>query len=311
VIWLMRRWLRSAVDLIAIFRDTVARAIKDPKVERMTNGDPRYVHGYHERESERLVAQAGSVLDLLHVDTAYPAGSVVLEVGCGTGAQTVTLARNSPRARIVSFDRSEASLAQARAKVAAAGLDNIEFRQLDLFALPFDPASFDHVFVCFVLEHLTNPLDALVLLRRLLKPGGTITVFEGDHGSTYFHPHSDAAHEAIACQVELQRRAGGNAWMGRELYPLLVKAGFASVRVSPRMVYVDASRPELVEGFTRRTFTAMIEGVREAAIQAGLIDAASFDAGIRALYRAAEDDGVFCYTFFKGVGRAGVRRAEG
>jgi hypothetical protein len=45
----------------------------------------------------------------------------------------------------------------------------------------------------------------------------------------------------------------------------------------------------------------MIEGVRERAIEDQIIDAASFDQGIRALHRAAEEDGVFCYTFFKGV----------
>jgi hypothetical protein len=45
----------------------------------------------------------------------------------------------------------------------------------------------------------------------------------------------------------------------------------------------------------------MIEGVREAALSAGMIDAASFDAGIADLYRTTEEDGVFCYTFFKGV----------
>lgn len=270
----------------------------------MVNESRPYVHGYHERENERLQAQAGSVVDLLHSDTAYPPDSLVLEVGCGTGAQTVTLARNSPDARFISFDHSATSLAQAKAKVDAARITNVELRQEDLFALPFDAQTFDHVFVCFVLEHLEKPVEALVLLKRLLKPGGTITVFEGDHGSTYFHPHSDVAHRAIACQVELQRRAGGNAWIGREVYPLLVKAGFAEVRVSPRMVYVDASRPHLVDGFTKRTFTAMIEGVREPAIEAGIIDGSSFDAGIRALYRTAEDDGVFCYTFFKGVARA-------
>lgn len=76
------------------------------------------------------------------------------------------------------------------------------------------------------------------------------------------------------------------------------------------MVYVDASRRELVDGFTRRTFTAMIEGVRESAIEAGIIDPASFDAGIRALYRTAEDDGVFCYTFFKGIGRVDPASAK-
>jgi SAM-dependent methyltransferase len=258
-----------------------------------------YVHGYGTSESERLLAQAGSVLDLLHGDTSYPAGSLVLEVGCGTGAQTASLAKNSPGARFISFDHSATSLAQARARVSAT---NVEFHQADLFALPFAPASFDHVFVCFVLEHLARPREALAILERLLKPGGTITVFEGDHGPTSMYPDSEAAHKAIWCQVELQRRAGGNANIGRELYPLLKSAGFAQVHNSPRIVYVDASRPHLVDGFTRKTFAAMIEGVREAALAARIIDAETFDAGIRALYRAAEPDGVFFYTFFKATG---------
>lgn len=270
----------------------------------MPSTAPSYVHGYDDRESERLLAQAGSVLDLLHADTRYPPGSSVLEPGCGTGAQTVTLARNSPGARIVSFDRSAISLSEAKRRADGAGCTNVDFVRADLFTHPFEPASFDHLFVCFVLEHLSRPVEALAALRQLLRPGGTITVFEGDHGSTYFHPESAAAYDAIACQVELQRRAGGNANIGRQVYPLLVRAGYTDVHVAPRMVYVDGSRPHLIDGFTRRTFTAMIEGVRQQALDAGIIDATAFDAGIRDLYRTAEPDGVFCYTFFKGRGGA-------
>ena len=261
-----------------------------------------YVHGYEVRESERLHDQAGTLVELLHSDTSYPAGSVILEAGCGVGAQTVTLARRSPGARFTSVDIAAESVAEAKRRTDAAGLTNVEFRQADIFALPFDPESFDHVFVCFVLEHLSQPVAALAILSRLLRPGGTMTVIEGDHGSTYFHPDSSAAHMAIQCQVELQRAAGGNALIGRQLYPLMIEAGLAAVRVSPRVVYVDSSRPDLVDGFTRKTFTAMIEGVRESAIAAGIIDPEAFDAGVRDLHRTAEADGVFCYTFFKGVG---------
>jgi hypothetical protein len=49
-----------------------------------------------------------------------------------------------------------------------------------------------------------------------------------------------------------------------------------------------------------------VAGVRAQALDAGIIDAAVFDAGIRDLYRTAEADGVFCYTFFKGWGRKRV-----
>jgi SAM-dependent methyltransferase len=261
-----------------------------------------YVHGYDLRENERLHDQAGTLVDLLHGDTAYPAGATVLEAGCGVGAQTVTLAQRSPGARVTSVDVSAESVAEARRRVDRAGLTNVELRQADIFALPFAPGSFDHVFVCFVLEHLARPVEALAALRGLLRPGGTITVIEGDHGSAYFHPDSADARAAIGCQVEMQRRAGGDALIGRRVYPLLVEAGFDAVRVSPRLVYVDASRPDLVDGFTRKTFTAMIEGVRGPALASGLADPARFDAGVRALHRTTEADGTFCYTFFKGVG---------
>jgi SAM-dependent methyltransferase len=262
----------------------------------------RYVHGYHPRESVRLQDQAATLAELLHHDTRYPDGSVVLEAGCGVGAQTVTLAAGSPGARFVAVDMSRESLALAADRVRAAGLTNVELRQADIVSLPFAAASFDHLFVCFVLEHLARPEAAFEALKALLRPGGTITAIEGDHGSVYFHPASAAADRAIGCLVELQAAAGGDSLIGRRLYPLLVAAGLADVYVSPRLVYADASRPAMVDGFIRKTFTAMVEGVRDEAVAAGMMSAADFDAGVRDLYRTAEPDGTFCYTFFKGVG---------
>jgi ubiquinone/menaquinone biosynthesis C-methylase UbiE len=178
-----------------------------------------YVHGYDPRENRRLQDKASTLVELLHSDTAYPAGSRVLEAGCGVGAQTVILAAHSPRAQITSIDISEASIAEARKAVEAAGFRNVTLQPADIFHLPFAPESFDHVFVCFVLEHLAQPVEALKRLKAVLKPGGT--------------------------------------------------------------------------------FTAMIEGVRQPALDAGPATAADFDQGVTDLYRTAEADGVFCYTFFK------------
>ncbi len=261
-----------------------------------------YVHGYSARERERLLDQASTLEELLHADTRYPAGATVLEAGCGVGAQTVPLARNSPGARFTSIDVSPVSLDAARARVRAASLGNVRFERADIFELPFGDESFDHVFVCFVLEHLSRPREALVELRRRLKPGGTLTVIEGDHGSTFFHPDDADARRAIDCLVTLQARSGGDALVGRRLFPLLTEAGLRDVQVSPRMVYVDSSRPRWVEGFTLNTFTAMVEGVRDQALAAGLVDAPAWERGIAGLRRAAGPGGVFCYTFFKGVG---------
>jgi len=46
-------------------------------------------------------------------------------------------------------------------------------------------------------------------------------VIEGDHDSTFFYPQSQVALQTIHCLVELQARAGGNALIGRQLYPIV------------------------------------------------------------------------------------------
>jgi SAM-dependent methyltransferase len=265
-----------------------------------------YVHGYSSTEATRLSDQADTLAELLHHDTRFPAGSRVLEAGCGVGAQTVHLLARSPLAHFTCVDREPSSLNSARSAVAAMTLASaVTFLEADLFHLPFPAASFDHVFVCFVLEHLARPDEALNALMRVLRPGGTITVIEGDHGSTFFHPHSAKAHRNIDCLVKAQAHGGGDANLGRRLFPLLTGVGLLDVHVSPRFVYADSSRPRWVDGFTNKTFIAMVEGAREASLRLGLIRQDEWAEGIAELKRAALDDGTFCYTFFKATARVG------
>ncbi|MBN1981039.1 MAG: class I SAM-dependent methyltransferase [Chitinivibrionales bacterium] len=262
-----------------------------------------YVHGYSQRETLRLQDQAMTLEDLLHHDSIFPSNSTILEPGCGVGSQTRIIAAKNPSCHFVSLDISTESLAKARSLSRSLKLTNVEFKQANLFNLEYPDESFDHIFCCFVLEHLPDPVAAIGHLKRVLKRGGSITIIEGDHGSAYFFPQSSAAQKNIFCQVQLQANAGGNALIGRELYPLLRKAGFSDCTVSNRMVYTDSSKPSLVDGFTKKTFIAMIEGVGPAAVQNSLISQQEWDTGMRDLYRTTEEDGVFCYTFFKGKAR--------
>lgn len=262
----------------------------------------KYVHGYSNREALRLKDQAATLDEIIHSDSLFPKGSLVLEAGCGVGAQTKIIAKKNPETHFISVDISEESVREAERMIKSIGINNVEFKQADIYTLPFEDDTFDSVIVCFVLEHLRNPIQALNELKRVTKKGGTMVAIEGDHGSTFFYPDSKDAYTAINCQIELQKQSGGNSNIGRELYPLLNSIGLSEVSVSPRMVYVDASRPQLVEGFIKNTFTAMIEGIGEKAIQQGIIDRMTFDNGIKDLYRTAESDGVFSYTFFKGFG---------
>ena len=269
-------------------------------MKRKSTHEP-YVHGRSDREAERLNYLASKFAGLLHHDTRYSPGSRVLEAACGVGAQTTILAKNSPGAEFVSIDISPDSLVKAKLRVSHEGITNVTFLQGDVFHLPYGPETFDHIFVCFLLEHLPDPLLSLKCMKEILRPGGTITFIEGDHGSALFFPDSMDAHKVIDCLVHLQREMGGNALIGRELWHLMTDAGFTKVAVSPRIVYADASRPEFVEG-VKNIFIAMVEGVREQAIARHLVDSETWEKGIRDLYCTTEQDGTFCYTFFKATG---------
>lgn len=263
-----------------------------------------YVHGYGEREAQRLLDQADSVRDLVHHDTAFPPDARILEVACGVGAQTVFLASRHPDARIVSFDKEHGSLGLAAQRVRAAGLRNVDVVLCDLFAAPFERESFDCVFVSYLLEHLPDPVAALHSLAGLLRPGGEVLVVEGDHGSCHFHPSTPDAVRAWNCLIQVQAELGGDSLIGRALYPLLCAAGFQEVQVSPRMVYADSSRPRVQHEFVLQTIVPMVEGVREQALREGLMSSEAWDRGIADLKATGSTPGgTFCYTFFKASAR--------
>lgn len=261
-----------------------------------------YIHGYSLEETKRLNDQATTISEILHWDSKWDDGSLILEAACGVGAQTRIISSKNPSSKFVAIDLSEKSLTIASQVIDELKINNVEFRQADIFNLPFEDETFDHIFACFILEHVRKPDLALKELKRVLKTNGTITVIEGDHGSTYFFPESDAAMRAVQAQVTLQKQNGGNANVGRQLYPMLTDVGFSNVIASPRQVYVDDSKPDMVENFIKNTFTAMIKGVSEEAISKQIITKNEMDAGIKDLYRTGEGGGAFFYTFIRATG---------
>jgi ubiquinone/menaquinone biosynthesis C-methylase UbiE len=262
-----------------------------------------YVHGYSEREFERLRDQSGILESLLHSGTSYPAGSKVLEAGCGVGAQTRILAKMSPDARITSLDISEESISKAKRLIESERISNVRFHRASILGMPFPDECFDHVFICFVLEHLEDPPKALSEIKRVLKPGGSITVIEGDHGSCFWHPETEAALKVWDAMIEAQKMLGHDPLIGRRVYPLLKQAGFNVKDVSPRWVYTDSSNAELMDGVVNRIIVPMVESAKAGILRSERLDKSMWDKGIADLGKSGlPPDGTFFYTWFKGVG---------
>ncbi len=263
-----------------------------------------YVHGYSQRETQRLYEQAEILEEILHMGTEFPPGSKVLEAGCGVGGQTRLLVKRSPEADYTCIDISEKSLATAKRLKEQAGFDNVTFQQEDIHNLSFTDETFDHVFVCFVLEHLDDPVAALTELKRVLKPSGTITVIEGDHGSAFWHPETPQSLAAWNGLIIAQRAHGHEPNIGRSLHPLITEAGFEVQSCEPAWLYADKLKPALREGMVNHIIVPMVQSAEKQILDDDLVPKAAYRQGIADLSRVDEiEEGTFFYTWFKAVAK--------
>lgn len=265
-----------------------------------------YVHGYSERETQRLYEQAEILEDILHTGTAFPAKAKVLESGCGVGAQTRLLVKRSPDAVFTCIDISEKSLAAATRLKEQEGFDKVTFRREDIARLSFANETFDHIFVCFVLEHLDVPVTALMELKRVLRTGGTITVIEGDHGSCFWHPETPESIAAWNGLITAQRNIGHDPNIGRRLTPLLTEAGFGLQTCEPAWLYADRLKPALRDGMVDHIIVPMVQSAEKQILSDNLVPEGVYEQGIADLSRVDQtDEGTFFYTWFKAVARKG------
>ena len=149
----------------------------------------------------------------------------VLFLAIGTGQDIQFF---PPGREITAIDISEKMIAQARPR--AERYDGrLDLRQLDVHDLAYADASFDQVFTSCTFCSVPDPVQGLRALRRVLKPGGTIGMFE--HTGSRWFPFS----LMLDLMTSLTRQLGPE--LNRDTPANVRQAGFIDVRVEP--VYLD------------------------------------------------------------------------
>jgi SAM-dependent methyltransferase len=146
-----------------------ARMIAKDVKDRWTSGDlyERYVGRWSRPVAQEFLAWLGA-----------PAGLDWLEVGCGTGAMTETIAESCAPGRLVGVDTSAGFLDFARQRL---GPDRAEFRQADAQALPFADGAFDRVVSGLVLNFVPDQARAAAEMARVTCPGGEVALYVWDY----------------------------------------------------------------------------------------------------------------------------------
>ena len=112
----------------------------------------------------------------------------ILALGCGTGIEVRALRRlTRPEVAIVGLDHSPALIQDARRLTAQEGLaDNVTYQVADAHHTPHGDAAFDIVTLHTLISHVDDPSQVLGEARRLVRPGGTVAIFDGDYASLTF-----------------------------------------------------------------------------------------------------------------------------
>jgi ubiquinone/menaquinone biosynthesis C-methylase UbiE len=137
-------------------------------------------------------------------------GSIVLDVGCGSGASAIPAAVTvGPSGRVVGVDLAERLLSLARAKAVRFNLHNVEFLQRDMEGLEFPDGSFDAVVCVFAIFFVPDMAKQVRELWRLVRPGGQLAITTW--GPRMFEPGSSAWWSAVK-QVRPDLLSAFNPW---------------------------------------------------------------------------------------------------
>lgn len=185
-------------------------------------------------------------------------GDVILDLGCGPGADLSTFAEAAGGSgRVIGVDSDPDAVRQARDRTA--GLPQVEVREGDIQALAIPTATADGVHTDRVLQHVPDPAAALAEARRVLRSGGTAVFAEPDW-DTLIIDHPDLA-TARAYTRFIADRVVRNATMGRQLPRLAAQAGFRVGKVTPvTAVFRDAQAADQILGLRRVTGKAVTAG---------------------------------------------------
>ena len=150
----------------------------------------------------------------------------LLDVGCGPGSITSSLARYVPDGQLVGVDVSDTVLEKARQAVKDEGVKNVEFQAADVYELPFEDESFDVIHTHQAVCHFHDHVRAIKEMLRVLRKGGVLCMREADLYTMRFWPQNPILDECNRSIIAIQERKGGAPDAGRQLKAWTVQAGF-------------------------------------------------------------------------------------
>lgn len=194
----------------------------------MTNNKPTYTHGHHSSvlrsHNNRTVENSAS-----YFIEELRAGRCLLDVGSGPGTITADFATRLAPGRVTAVEATASALDLTRAEIDRHGLNNVDFVVGDIHTLDFWNDSFDIVHAHQVLQHISDPVQALREMKRVCKPDGVVAVRDADYAGFIWYPMLPELDEWMHWYQKAAQANGGEPNAGRYLLSWAQQVGFADI----------------------------------------------------------------------------------
>ncbi len=191
---------------------------------------PVYTHGHHDSvlrsHNTRTVKDSAAYLEHELI-----APRSLLDIGSGPGTITVDMARRLAPGTVTALETSDSALELTRQQALQAGVDNMAFVVGDVLALDFPDDHFDMVHAHQVLQHVSDPVQALSEMRRVCRPGGLVAVRDADYAGFVWYPALPVLDEWMRLYQLAARSNAGEPNAGRHLLSWALQAGFSAEQI--------------------------------------------------------------------------------
>ena len=259
---------------------------------------PGYLHGYSNEEQDRLYKQARFLESKVFERIDFSKQERVLEIGCGVGAQTEILLEGFPHLKIQGVDSVTAQIERAKTQLKSSiQAGRVAFDVGDALHLPYAESAFDGAFVCWLLEHVQNPVGILREALRVMKAGSVIYCTEVQNATFYVHPYSPATLQYWFTFNDHQWSMKGDPFVGAKLGNYLTEAGFQNVQTEVRVLHYDNRSPKTRADYIEYWTNLLLSGA-PSLLEAGKITPELLEEVKKELRALKYDkDAVFFYAF--------------
>jgi SAM-dependent methyltransferase len=229
-------------------------------------------------------------------------GMSLLDCGSGPGSVTLGFAELLAPGQVVGTEIEGSHVALASQTANERDLLNVRFEVADIYALPFEDAYFDAVFISAVLGNLHEPVRGLREAYRVLKPGGVIGVKEFDHGGDLVYPLDPVVMKYGDLYGRLRKENGHDPEGGRKIGKFLLDAGFHDLKRSAS--YESYGDPISLRDSAEVSIGLLSEGWADAFISRGWATAEEINEINNAWRKFPDLEGAFyAYAWCEAVAR--------